>query len=79
MRKAFGPGKTLADSGRIDAEEVALAHLFAGAIGLFKNPSSHREVDIKTPEAAAEPLFLASHLLRVVEARVNGLAGAHST
>jgi uncharacterized protein (TIGR02391 family) len=45
MRKAFdkntGP---LADMSHPAAERDALAHLFAGAIGLYKNPHSHRTV-----------------------------------
>lgn len=46
-RKAFnkdtGP---LADMSHPEAERVALAHLFAGAIGSYKNPHSHRTVNL---------------------------------
>jgi uncharacterized protein (TIGR02391 family) len=69
MRKAFevtsGP---LSDTSSIAAERQAESDLFAGAIGLFKNPTSHRSVTISAPEAA-ERIMLASHLLRTVDSR----------
>lgn len=45
----------------------ALSHLFAGAIGSYKNPSSHRRVDLDA-EQATEMTMLASHLLKIVDA-----------
>ena len=70
MRKAFD--KTtgmLARQDQPEAEREALAHLFAGAIGSYKNPHSHRTVTITDASEAQEMVVLASHLLRIVESR----------
>jgi uncharacterized protein (TIGR02391 family) len=48
------------------AEQEAMANLFAGAIGLYKNPPSHRYIPT-TPEDAAEVIVFASQLLRIVD------------
>jgi uncharacterized protein (TIGR02391 family) len=70
MRKAFDPkGGPLADMNQEKGEREALAHLFAGAIGSYKNPHSHRTVSITDPKEAQEMVLMASHLLRIVEAR----------
>jgi Protein of unknown function (Hypoth_ymh) len=52
----------------LPAEADDLSHLFAGAIGSYKNPSSHRHLAISAGEAA-EMIVLASHLLKIVEDR----------
>jgi len=70
MRKAFSPtGGPLADSNEPAAEAEALSALFAGAIGRFKNPASHRHVPVTSPQETIEVLQFASHLLRVIEDR----------
>lgn len=69
MRRAFHPSSgVLTDQTAPPAEREALASLFAGAIGSYKNPHSHRHVAIEAHEAA-EMIVLASHLLGIVEQR----------
>jgi uncharacterized protein (TIGR02391 family) len=68
MRTAFDPDSgVLTDMNRPKAEREATAHLFAGAIGLFKNPSSHREIDWNNPGECVELIYLANYLLRIIQ------------
>ncbi|KQP19808.1 hypothetical protein ASF25_21590 [Methylobacterium sp. Leaf100] len=70
MRKAFDPqAGALADQTVPTAERDARSALFAGAIGSYKNPQSHRKVDLDNPREAAEIIILACHLLRIVTDR----------
>lgn len=57
MRKAFSPKDgALRDTGAEAGEQQATADLFAGAIGAYKNPASHRTVQFDDPVEAAEVL-----------------------
>ena len=75
MASAFNP-KTpgpLVDPSAEAGEKEAMMALFRGAIGTFKNPSSHRAVNYDDPTLAAEVVLLADLLMRLldrVEARL---------
>jgi|SRR5271165_2580932 len=75
MQKAFSP-KTgpLADFEAEKGEQLGRMELFAGAIGSYKNPQSHRDVNLEDPLEAIEIILLANHLLRIVESRAQANA-----
>ncbi len=72
MRTAFNPkiGR-LADQSLHEREREGYSHIFAGAIGAFKNPHSHRKPVVTDPLMAIDQLLFASHLLRIVDSRRN--------
>lgn len=67
MRVAFHPqtGK-LTNKESMGGEKQAMMDLFAGAIGLFKNPVSHRNVVLVSPEETADIIRFANCLLRII-------------
>ncbi len=70
MRRAFGPDNgPLTDREAPMSERQALQNLFAGAIGSYKNPLSHRRVGLDASKGSAEMIILASHLLNIVDQR----------
>ena len=67
MRTAFASGSgPLSDKKLPRGEQDAMAHLFAGAFGLYRNSTAHRYVPTR-PEEAAEVIMFASQLLRIVD------------
>jgi uncharacterized protein (TIGR02391 family) len=73
MRRAFDKLQgRLADLSLPEAEREAMSHLFAGAIGLFKNPRSHRHAPVGDRSEAVELVLLANHLLRIVTRQGGG-------
>lgn len=72
---AFHPESgPLTDKSAEKGERVALMNLMWGALGSYKNPSSHRRVQIGAEEAR-EMIILASHLIRIVESRAKAKSG----
>lgn len=68
MQRAFAPESGVLTDSEIDAgEQVATMELFKGAIGVFKNPSSHRPVDYDDPTLASEVVLFADLLLRMLD------------
>ncbi|HEY2954010.1 MAG TPA: TIGR02391 family protein [Candidatus Eisenbacteria bacterium] len=69
MKAAFNPeGGPLTNMDREGGERQALRDLFVGAIGSYKNPHSHRPIDLQ-PKESVEMIILASHLLSIVDSR----------
>ena len=76
MRSALNPEDGPLSDPDLDAgERVGVMELFSGAIGTFKNPPSHRQVDCTDPTTAAEVVLLADLLMRLLDAAEERLAG----
>jgi uncharacterized protein (TIGR02391 family) len=68
VTKALRPnGGLLVDPAQHGGEQEALYSLFRGAVGTFKNPTSHREVHFDDPIEAAEVVLFADLLLRILD------------
>jgi uncharacterized protein (TIGR02391 family) len=68
MKRAFnGDTGLLRDPELVAGERDARMALFWGAIGVFKNPISHRPVNYENPTVAVEAILLADLLLRMLD------------
>jgi uncharacterized protein (TIGR02391 family) len=68
MREAFNVNNgPLTDSSHEGGERQARGDLFAGAMGSFKNPTSHRTVTYTDPTEASEVIMLADLLMRILD------------
>jgi uncharacterized protein (TIGR02391 family) len=69
MTRAFNvkEGGPLVDQSSDRGEQVAMMNLFQGAIGVFKNPPSHRQVDYANPTIASEIVLFADLLMRMLD------------
>ena len=67
MRKVFNPKTPILKYSDHAGEQEALMHLFSGFIGVFKNPQSHRFIEINDPLTAFEVINFANHLCKIIE------------
>jgi uncharacterized protein (TIGR02391 family) len=77
MRAAFDPGSgPLTNKNLVTAEQEAMANLFAGAMGSFKNPASHRTNAFNSAEEALSLILFANYLVYRIDelAQINGHA-----
>lgn len=79
MQAAFSPTEPgpLTDIAADRGEQVSMMELFKGAVGTFKNPSSHRPIDYDDPIEAAEIVLLADLLHRILD-RIESRASANA-
>jgi uncharacterized protein (TIGR02391 family) len=73
MKRSFAPAGPLTDASSVKSEQEATMALFWGAMGVFKNPPSHRQVDYADPTIASEVVLFADLLLRMLDERVAAL------
>ncbi|WP_285137706.1 TIGR02391 family protein [Microbacterium sp. lyk4-40-TSB-66] len=79
MRNAFAPETGPLASAGVLAERQAIQSLYAGTIGAFKNPASHRVVHFDNPTEVADIIHLADLLLRIAERSASGLVSGEGT
>ena len=58
MREAFNSGGKLTDRAADPGEQTGLMELFAGTMGTYKNPQSHRDVKLDDPAETIEIIML---------------------
>jgi uncharacterized protein (TIGR02391 family) len=68
ISKAMGPKSPILRFRPVDSEQEAVHSLFRGAIGAFKNPSSHRSVNYPDAMRVVEILAFASLLMHLLDA-----------
>jgi uncharacterized protein (TIGR02391 family) len=66
MRKAFGTKTPALKFSDVAAEQEAGMNLFCGFIGCFKNPHSHKFLNVKDPLTAFEIISMANHLCTMI-------------
>lgn len=80
MQRAFaheeGRLGALADPSQDASERAGTMALFWGAMGLYKNPVSHRQVEYADPTVASEIVLLADLLLRILDGVEDRLSAA---
>lgn len=70
MNNAFNPASGILCDPNIDrSEQVGVMSLFAGAMGIFRNPAAHRNLNLSSHQAA-QMLVFASLLIETAEALV---------
>lgn len=67
MNAAFGKGKHLSDPQQEAGEQEGIRALYAGFLGTFKNPGSHRHFEPADPAQAAGILRTADLLMRMLD------------
>lgn len=68
MRKAFNPNNgSLTNTQSEQSEKQAMSDLFSGAIGLFKNPASHRNIEGISDSQASDYIRVADCLLKMID------------
>jgi hypothetical protein len=67
MTKAFNPARPILKFGEVEAKQVAAMNLYWGFIGFFKNPHSHKFLNVSDPLTVFEILSMANRLCAMIE------------
>lgn len=80
MYTAFNESNgVLREPGLDSSEQKGRAELYAGAMAVFKNPGSHREVDYDDPIEAAKAILFADLLLRMLDHTLEVIGASTAT